>query len=203
VVRFLPDEIEALAALGQVGLARSLTEQLEARGKALGRRWALATAARCRAQLAAAGGDLPGAQAACAQALAQHERLPMPFELGRTLLVAGTIERRAKKKSAASQSLRGALTIFDQLGAPLWAAKARRELSRDRPRSPAGGLTETEHRIAALISQGRTNRQIASTMFVTENTVQTHVQHIFRKFGVKSRTQLAAQLLSAPAGSPA
>ena len=69
VVRFLPDEIEALAALGRIDRARSLTRQLEARGN-LGRPWALATAARCRAQLAAADGDLAGARALRAGALA-------------------------------------------------------------------------------------------------------------------------------------
>ena len=63
VVKFLPDEIEALAALGEVDLAWSFTRQLEAQGKSLGRPWALATAARCRAQLADAGrrpGRSPG-----------------------------------------------------------------------------------------------------------------------------------------------
>ena len=53
VVKFLPDEIEALAVLGEVDLAWSFTRQLEAQGKSLGRPWALATAARCRAHLAA------------------------------------------------------------------------------------------------------------------------------------------------------
>ena len=105
VVRFLPDAIEALAALGQLERARSLAQQLEARGKSLGRPWALAAGARCRAHLAAIDGDLQGAQAACAQALSQFERLPMPFELGRTLLIKGMIERRARHKSAARESL--------------------------------------------------------------------------------------------------
>ena len=69
VVKFLPDEIEALAAVGQIDRARSFTQQLEARGKSLGRPWALATGARCRAHLAAVDGDLQAAQAACEQAL--------------------------------------------------------------------------------------------------------------------------------------
>ena len=120
----------------------------------------------------------------------------MPFELGRTLLVKGMIERRGKRKSAARASLGQALSIFEQLGAPLWADKARRELSKIAARSPVTGLTETERRIAALIAQGQTNREVASAMFVTENTVQTHVRHIFLKLGVRSRTELAARFLS-------
>jgi DNA-binding CsgD family transcriptional regulator len=200
VVKFLPDEIEALVALGEVDNARSLTSRLEALGKSLGRSWALATAARCRAHLAAIDGDFDGARSACDQALSEHARLPMPFELGRTLLVKGMIERRAKQKAAARQTLDQALGIFEHLGAPLWAGKVRQELSKIAARGPVAGLTETESRVAALVARGRTNREIASAMFVTENTVQTHVRHIFQKLGVRSRTELAVQLLSEAAG---
>ena len=198
VVKFLPNQIESLAVLGQVGLAWSLTEQLAARGKSLGRLWARATAARCRAHLAAADGDLEGARAACDQALSHHEQLPMPFELARTLLVKGMIERRSRRKSAARATLGHALGIFEDLDAPLWADKAHRELSKIAVRAPADGLTGAEHRIATLIAQGRTNRQVAAALFITENTVQTHIRHIFQKLGVRSRTELAAQFLATP-----
>jgi len=201
VVKFLPDEIEALAALGNVGLARSFARQLEERGKSLGRPWAMAVAARCRAQLADLDGDQPRALAACVRALSQHKQLPMPFELARTLLVKGTIERRARHHPAARAALSQALSIFTNLGAPLWAEKASRELSRVAVRTPADGLTETERRVADLIAQGRTNREIAAAMFVTQNTVQTHLRHIFRKLGVRSRTELAARMLSPSASA--
>ena len=201
VVKFLPDEIEALVALGEVDDARLLMSRLEAQGTSLRRSWALATAARCRARLVAVDGDVDGARSACDQALSEHARLPMPFELGRTLLVKGMIERRAKQKSAARQALSQALGIFEHLGAPLWAGKARLELSKIAVRGPVDGLTETERRVAALVAQGRTNREIASAMFVTENTVQTHVRHVFRKLGLRSRTELAVQFLSEPPGT--
>jgi DNA-binding CsgD family transcriptional regulator len=199
VVKFLPDEIEALAALGQTSLAETHLRRLHARGQALGRPWALAVAARCRAHLAGMAGDHEGARAACAQALAGHEQLPMPFELGRTLLTKGITERRARRKSAAGESFSRALAIFERLGAPLWAAKARRELSATAARPIASGLTQTQQRVAALIAQGQTNREIAAAMFITVNTVQTHVRHIFQKLGVRSRTELAAVLLATPA----
>lgn len=201
VVKFLPDEIEALTALGEVDLARSFTRLLQEQGKSLGRPWALATAARCRARLADLDGDPEGARAACDQALSQHKRLPMPFELGRTLLVKGMIDRRASHQLAARAALGQAIGIFDHLGAPLWAEKARREQSEIAARTPVDGLTETECRVAALVTQGHTNREVACAMFVTENTVQTHLRHIFQKLGVKSRTELAARLLCAPANT--
>lgn len=198
VVKFLPDEIEALAALGEIDHARSLSLELEAKGRSLGRPWAQAAGSRCHAYLAAVDGDFQTAQSACEQALAVHARLTMPFELGRSLLIKGTIERRAKHKPAARASLGKALDIFERLGAPLWTGKARREFSKISGRNAADGLTETEQRIADLIAHGRTNREIARAMFVTQNTVQTHVQHIFQKLGVRSRTELAARLLTAP-----
>jgi len=52
-------------------------------------------------------------------------------------------------------------------------------------------------------AQGQTNRQIVTAMFVTQNTAQTHIRHIFQKLEVSSRTQLAARLLSAPAAEVA
>jgi DNA-binding CsgD family transcriptional regulator/tetratricopeptide (TPR) repeat protein len=198
VVKFLPDEIEALVVLGEVDLAWSFTRRLEAQGKSLGRPWALATAARCRARLADADGDLAGARAACEQALSQHRRLAMPFELGRTLLVKGKIERRGRHDPAARATLGQAFDIFEHLGAPLWAAKVGRELSDIAVGAPVDRLTETERRVAGLVTQGHTNREVAAAMFVTENTVQTHLRHIFQKLGVKSRTELAARLLSPP-----
>jgi DNA-binding CsgD family transcriptional regulator len=196
VVRFLPDAIEALAALGQVDRARALTRQLEASGKSLGRPWALATASRCRAQLAAADGDVEAALIGCEQALWHHKQLSMPFELARTLVIVGKVRRRAKLKSLARDSFRQALEIFERLGAPLWEDIARRELATLAVRTSADGLTQTERRIAALIAQGQTNREVAAAMFVTENTVQTHVRHIFQKLGVRSRTELAARIMS-------
>jgi DNA-binding CsgD family transcriptional regulator len=203
MVRFLPDEIESLVALGKLDAARLLTGRLEARGRSFDRPWALATAARCRAHLAAADGDLAAALAACEQALGQHERLAMPFELGRTVMVTGMIERRAKRKTAARETLGRALGIFERLGAPLWAAKAARELHKVAAHLTAGVLTETEHRLASLVAQGLTNRQVAAVMFVSENTVQTHVRHIFQKLGVRSRTELAARLYSGQAAGAA
>ena len=197
VVKFLPDEIESLAALGEVGLAHAYTLELQSAGAARGRTWALATAARCRAHLAGIEGDYEGALTACKEALVEHARLPMPFELGRTLLVKGMIERRARCRSAAGESLAQALSIFERLGASLWAGKARRELAKMSARPLADGLTETQRRVAILVARGQTNREIAAAMFVTQNTVQTHIRHIFQKLGVKSRTELAARLLSA------
>ncbi len=165
---------------------------LEERGQALDRPWALAVAARYRGLLAAADGDFQTAFASLDRALKEHERLPMPFELGRTMLVLGTIRRRAKQKRPAREALEEALAIFERLGAPLWADKARAELARiGGRRSAAGQLTEAETRVAKLAAAGRTNREIADALFMSVRTVEGHLSHAYAKLGVRSRTELA------------
>jgi DNA-binding CsgD family transcriptional regulator len=197
-VRFLPDEIEALLTVGEVGRARGLVERLaERRSMLTDRAWACAATERCRGLVCAADGEEARAADAFAQALALHERLPEPFELARTLLAQGRVERRFKRRRAARETLTRAREIFLELGAPLWAERTVEELSRIGGRSPrAPGLTATEEKVARLTATGLTNKQIAGELFITENTVETNLTRIYRELGVRSRTELAAKLLA-------
>src|SRR4029077_3374963 len=142
------------------------------RGRALDRAWALAMGARCRALLAAANGELGAAEDALREAVRHHERLPEPFEFGRTLLVLGNVERRSRHKRLARASLEQALALFEGLGAVGWAAKVRGEIRRLGVK-PAGRdeLSPTEDRVARLVAAGRTNREIASALFVSVKAV--------------------------------
>ncbi len=196
---FLPDEIEALIHLGDLDCARPLIDLLESRGRALDRAWALATAARCRGLLRAAEGDVSGALLPLEQALAQHDRIPMPLELGRTLLVLGQIQRRLRLKRAARDSIERASDLFRQAGARLWSAKAADEMGRIGLRRPAtdrgvGEMTETEQRVAMLATSGLTNRQIASQLFNSPKPVEPNLGNIYVKLGVHSRAQLGARM---------
>jgi DNA-binding CsgD family transcriptional regulator/DNA polymerase III delta prime subunit len=201
-VRFVPDHIEALIALDRMPEAESLLETLERQAAAVDRASAMAAAGRCRGLLAAARGDLQGALVPLQNALVEHERVSMPFEEARTQLALGATRRRARMKRPAREALEQALATFEQLGARLWADRARAELARVSGRRAATGeLTETERRIAALAAEGRSNKEIAAALYVTPKTVETQLTRIYRKVGVRSRTQLARQL-SADAGAP-
>jgi len=192
---FVPDEVEALVALGEPESAERLTDRLDEQGRALDRPLALATAARCRGLITGARGDLAGAEEHLQRALREHARTQQPFELGRTLLVAGAVRRRMRQKKGARDLLQRALTTFDDLGAPLWADRARRELARIGGRAPTStGLTPTEAQIAQLVAEGRTNREVAKALFVSVHTVEANLKRVYRKLGVRSRTELARKL---------
>jgi DNA-binding CsgD family transcriptional regulator len=189
------DTLEALIAVGQLDEAARRLMPWQERARALDRSWSLAILARCRALLLAARGDLAGAFAGFERALAEHQRSVDPFQHARTLLALGTTQRRAKQRGAARATLERALGSFERLGAPLWAAKARAELARIGGRAPSRGeLTEGERRIAALVAEGKTNREVAAALFLTEHTVETVLSRAYKKLGVRSRTELAHEL---------
>lgn len=200
VCRFLPDEIEALTRLGQLGAAERLLSPFEARSVQLGRGWGIATAGRCRGLLLAARGDLAGAEAALEEALTVHLSVSMPFEEARTFLSAGEVERRARRKHKAMEFLHAALAIFEQLGAPLWQKLAADELARvgtrATPTAAGPNLTAAERRVADLAAAGRTNTEIAAELFMAKRTVEAHLYRAYRKLGVRSRTELCRMLVS-------
>ena len=192
----LGDVLEAHVAVGALDGAEEILAQWEPVAEAVDRAWARAVLARGRALLLAARGDLDAAFPRFDEALAQHERSLDPFQHARTVLALGRTQRRAKKRAAARAALEDALGRFERLGAPLWAEQARSELARIGGRAPArsGELTEAERRIAALVAEGRTNRQVAATLFLTEHSVETALTRVYRKLGVHSRTELARRL---------
>ncbi|MFI5312998.1 MAG: AAA family ATPase [Candidatus Dormibacteria bacterium] len=192
---FLPDEVEALVALGDVDSAVRLVDWLEQCGRRVDRPWALATAARGRGIIAAAQGDLQSALGALDQAIVEHGRLSMPLELARTLLVKGQVHRRRREKRLANQALRESLRLFDEAGAALWAARVSAELARVglRPQAPTD-LTETERRVATLAAAGMTNRQVAQAAFISPKTVDNVLARVYRKLAITSRAQLGVAL---------
>jgi DNA-binding CsgD family transcriptional regulator len=186
------DLIEALVELGRLEEAGSLTARLEERGTALERGWAMAVAARCRGLAAAAEGDLEAALVALEEAAIRHEGVPVPFDRARTLLALGTVRRRARRRREAREALVEACAELERLGAARWLERAQGELSRLGGRAPSDGrLTPSERRVAELVAQGRTNREVAAELVLSEKTVESHLSHVYRKLDVRSRSELA------------
>jgi len=201
-VRFVVDAVEALVELGRPAEAAELLEWYEGNARRLERVSALASSARCRGLLAAQDGELEDALGAYHEALGWHDRVDLPLDRARTLLALGMALRRAKRRREARETLERALAGFEQLDAVLWAERVRAELKRISGRAPApGALTPAEERVAALVAEGKTNREVAATLFLSERTVEGHLSRVFGKLGVRSRTELARVLATQEAGS--
>jgi DNA-binding CsgD family transcriptional regulator len=192
---FLPEYIEALVELGRLERAEALTAWLERRGAELDRAWAIAAAGRCRGLLRAAMGDKEGALAALVASTSAHQRVDMPFEAARTLLILGRLLRRSGQRGRAEATLRQALATFDRVGAPVWAARTERELDRLGHRiGLPEALTPTEERVADLAASGLSNREIAQRAFLTTKAVEANLTRIYRKLDIRSRGGLARAL---------
>lgn len=205
VVCWQPDWIEASIRLGHLDAAGQALTRLEREASAVNRTWALAAASRCRGLLA------PGDQFEqhFAQALALHERTPTPFERGRTQLCLGERLRRAGERRRAREQLDQALQAFRRLGAQPWASQAERELSAAGAthtraedagiaRSPHQLLTAQELQVAIAVGEGKTNKEAAAALFLSPKTIEFHLDHIYRKLGIRTRTQLARKMLAGP-----
>jgi DNA-binding CsgD family transcriptional regulator len=194
-IPFVVDQIEALIQLGRLDEAREQLEWHERNARRLERISALATCARCRGLLAAADGRVDEALAEYREALEWHAKVDLPLDRGRTLLALGVAQRRVKRRREARRTLEEALAIFERIGAVLWAERVRAELRRISGRAATPGtLTPAEERVAALVAQGKSNREVAAALFVSDRTVEGHLSRVFGKLGIRHRMELAGAL---------
>jgi DNA-binding CsgD family transcriptional regulator len=198
------DALEAALAVGDHERANEIAAWLEAHGRRSGHAWSVAIGARSRALVEAKRGEFDAALASVEAALLAQERLPMPFELARTLLAKGQIERRAKRRREARESLERSLAIFEGLGARLWAQRAASELRRvPIRRGVPSDLTEGEVRVAELAATGKTNREVAQELFMSPKTVEANLSRVYRKLGIHSRAELGARMAERSRGEGA
>jgi DNA-binding CsgD family transcriptional regulator len=186
------DAVETLIALGELDEARVIVKWQQAQAGRLGACLALGAASRGCGLLATVDGDL--VEAVDAFEISLRELAVYPLERARTLLALGSTHRRARRKRAARETLEQALALFDELGARLWAEKARSELQRISGRRSSYELTDTEQRVAARAAQGSSNKEIAAALYMSEHTVAAHLTRVYRKLGIRSRAALAHQV---------
>ena len=198
-----PEHVEALLQVGRIDEADALTSALDVSSRRLERQRVVAQAVRCRGLIASARGDAETAVDLLEEAVAQHERAGDPYGRARAQLALGVNLRRTRQKRSARDAIGAALATFEALGAQHWAAAARVELGRIGGRQRISGLSASELRVASLVAEGRTNWEIASTLFLGERTVASHLTHIYAKLGIRSRTELAMHLVTAAEAVPA
>ncbi|MFD6554776.1 AAA family ATPase [Streptomyces sp. NPDC058398] len=202
--RALPDLIEASTRSDDRPMARRALTRLEERALPAGTPWALGLLERCRALVSA---DDDRTEPHFAQSLHLLDRTQVRTELARTHLLYGEWLRRRKRRTDARTQLGHAYRMFTDMGAAAFAERARTELlaTGAHPRKRAGrsphdltehDLTPQERRIATLAAHGTTNTEIATRLFITQSTVEYHLNKIFRKLDITSRRQLNSLLTS-------
>jgi DNA-binding NarL/FixJ family response regulator len=192
------DLVEAAARTQHPTAAAAGTARLQTWATDTGAPWANALVARCHGLLSTDDDQ----DRHFADALRLHAPVGRPFDMARTQLLYGENLRRRRRRADARKYLRSAHETFERLGATPWAEQAGAELlatgetARKRDVSTADQLTPQELQIARFVSEGETNRSIATLMFLSPRTVDYHLRKIFMKLGLSSRAELMRMFLS-------
>jgi DNA-binding CsgD family transcriptional regulator len=187
--------IEAMIHLGRLEDAEVALSAREERAERTASRSSRGTNARCRALLLAEHGDEQAALASAAAAVDAARELGREFDRARALHTRGQVARRFKRRGEARRSFEEAAEAFEGMGAGAFAARTRDELARVGGRAAArSGLTSTEQRIAELTARGLTTRETAAELFLSPKTVSNQLTAVYRKLGVRNRSELAARL---------
>ena len=188
--------IEAASRSGRSERAAEALELLSESTRASGTPWARGIEARSRALIA----EDEAAETLYREAIQHLAPTRLRVDLARTHLLYGEWLRRERRRIDARAELRMAHELFSEFGMEAFAERARVELeatgehARKRTVDTLGELTPQEAQISRLAAQGHTNREIAAQLFISPSTVEYHLRKVFRKLGVKSRTQLANRL---------
>ncbi|MGK5681802.1 AAA family ATPase [Actinoplanes sp. URMC 104] len=198
IVRWHGDLAGGLAALGEHAEAVATLAAARAAAERLGDNPALSGYLdRAAAVVLSESGQPDSAVLLSASAAHHFELLHQPIEQAHALLVQGSAERRRRRYAAARLAIGAALAIFLAADAKPWAEQTERALAGTSAAGAAPldlGLTSTELRIAALVRDGASNREIAGRLFLSVKTVEATLTRIYRKLGVRSRTQLSSRL---------
>jgi DNA-binding CsgD family transcriptional regulator len=197
-VELLPELIEAAVRCGALREAAAALEKFALRARAAGTPWALGMLSRSQALLA----PDDEADELYRAAIAHLGRSRIVPQLGRAHLIYGEWLRRQHRRRDARDALYSACDILDTIGAEAFAGRARVELlatgehvsKRGTAAAAITQLTPQELRIAGLASAGASNREIASQLFISANTVAYHLRKVFRKLQVTNRAALARVL---------
>jgi DNA-binding NarL/FixJ family response regulator len=190
IVWWAGDHLEACWRAGRIDETRKRVDELEQVAEATNLSWARGIAARARGLLAGEASF----EEQFAASLTCLERVDSPFEQARTRLCRGERRHRVGRHADGDLDLQNAVSVFERLGARPWAERARSLLGRHVavPTRPALSLlTPSELRVALAVGHGSSNRTAADDLYISVKTVDFHLQNIYRKLELRSRTELA------------
>ncbi|HEY3218140.1 MAG TPA: LuxR C-terminal-related transcriptional regulator [Candidatus Limnocylindria bacterium] len=188
--RLLPALVEVALAAGEVAAGRAAADELEAFASRIPSAYLRAIAAHARAQVLLAEKDAMAAVPMLREAWSGYRDVEAPYESARIRELLGVAFQELGDEPSAEMELDAARTVFEELDARADAARVRGR-SQARP-AGASGLTARELEVLALVAKGRTNRQVADELVISEKTVARHLSNIFDKLDVASRAALTA-----------
>jgi DNA-binding CsgD family transcriptional regulator len=189
--RLLAAFIDIMLAAEDVAASRSAAEELADIAADVGAPFLDATSAYATGAVALADGDAQAAISALRHAWTVWCELDTPYEAAQARVLIGLACRELGDDDTATMELDLARRAFLQLGAAPDLARLD-ALSTRRVPDAAGGLTGREVEVLELIATGKTNRQVAEALFISEKTVARHVSNIFTKLAVSSRSAATA-----------
>jgi DNA-binding NarL/FixJ family response regulator len=190
-VGLLPAYVEIMLAAGELERARGACRELEEMAERQASDVLHAMAAHARGAIGLAEADAASALATLRPALEAWRELPAPYEVARARLLIGSACRMLGDDDTATLELEAAREGFAQLGAALDLA-AVNSIEGASADADLHGLTAREAEVLRLVAAGRSNREIAAALVISEHTVARHLQNIFAKLGVSSRTAAGA-----------
>lgn len=185
--RLLAAQVEAELAVRDLPSARRTADTLAELAAQSDNPALRATAALAAGSFHTAAGNAEAGVSSLRQAGAIWSELALPYEEAQARRLLGTALRLLEDEAGGQAELQAARATFSELGASLDVALIDAELGK-RP----AGLTAREIEVLRLVASGATNREIADSLFISEHTVRRHIQNIFAKIGVSSRTAASA-----------
>jgi ATP/maltotriose-dependent transcriptional regulator MalT len=189
--RLLPAYVEIMLAMDEVPEARSACDELREVAKGHESSMLGATVAHAEGAVGLAEGDAAGALVALRHAWQVWEELDAPYEAARTRILIGLACRALDDNDAAALEFEAARVVLAKLGAAPDLARVESLTRRASPDAPSG-LTPRELQVLRLVAAGKSNKAIAAELVLSEHTVARHLQNIFAKLGVSSRTAAGA-----------
>src|SRR5918995_663299 len=187
----LPAYVEIMLAAGELEEARTACSELGEIAARSERPMLAAIAGYVQGAVELAGGDALAALAALRHALQVWEELEAPYEAACTRVLVGLACRALGDDDTAALEFEAARDVFERLGAAPDPARVD-ALSGPAPLGASHGLSPRELEVLRLVAAGKSNREIASALVISEHTVARHVQNIFGKLNVSSRTAAGA-----------
>lgn len=180
---------EIMLATGEIDAARAATKELDEVAADFNSPYLRAVAESAYGSVLLAEGDAAAACAVLRTAWTRWSELDAPYEAARTRVLIGTAYSRLGDAESAQLEWSGAQQLFQELDAVPDLARIERLA---RPAERTTGLTSREEEVLALVAAGKTNREIAAELVISEHTARRHVQNIFTKLDLSSRAAATA-----------